>query len=270
MENINEILEELETKRTVSPVITNKDIELVKFWNAPAKNGAKLLTMPNIPTPLQGPGCQPRTIFGASAWNKIRKKCYADADYHCEACGKDCHDSTLHAHEVYNINYKEHTVTFIRVVALCPLCHLGGIHTGRNLTLYKRGVPYVTKQSMLDGAENAFTIISAYNKTHKRRLKAFSTFVDYSRQPELHDEMERLIKKYDMEFYRINEKSWCGKNWNKWKLIIDGVEYPTPYETREDWEKAMEKNNDNNRINNSKLSFSEELNKIIDEIENKH
>ena len=129
----------------------------------------------------------------------------------------------------------------------------------------------MSKQALLEGAENAFTIISSYNKAHPDEppMRAFETFLEYAKQPTLKMEMEALIKKYDMEFYRISEKSWKKKYWSDWKLIIDGIEYPTVYDTREDWEKAMNINNINNQINESSLSYSEQLEKILDEMSKK-
>ena len=178
----------------------------------------------------------------------------------------------LHAHEVYSIDYKKHTSTFERVVALCPLCHVKGIHSGRALTLYKKGVPYMSKQALLEGAENAFTIISSYNRSHPGEppLRAFETFLNYAKQPTLKVEMERLIKKYGIKFYRISEKSWKKSRWGDWRIIIDGTEYPTVYETREDWEEAMDINNMNNKANESPMSFYEEINKMIDDLEKNH
>lgn len=264
---LKDLVEELN-----QPIIKKSDTPLVTKWVDTGENGARLMTMPNIPTPLQGEGMQPRTIFGTSQWNKIRKKCYADANYHCEICGADCSDSIMHCHEVYSIDYKKHTSTFERVVALCPLCHVKGIHSGRALTLYKKGVPYMSKEKILEGAENAFTIISSYNKAHPEQepLRAFETFLDYAKQPTLKVEMERLIRKYDMKFYHIDERSWKRKYWSDWRIIINGVEYPTVYENIEAWQEAMDINNTNNRIKESKLSFSEQVNQYFDKLENKH
>lgn len=74
-----------------------------------------------------------------------------------------------------------------------------------------------------------------------------------------------------MQFYHIDERSWKRKYWSDWRIIINGVEYPTVYENIEAWQDAMEINNTNNRIEESKLSFSEEVNKFFDELEkNKH
>ena len=91
---LKDLVEELN-----QPLIKKSDTPLVTEWIDNGENGARLMTMPNIPTPLQGEGMQPRTIFGASTWNKIRKKCYADAGYHCQICGADCTGSIMHCLE---------------------------------------------------------------------------------------------------------------------------------------------------------------------------
>ena len=64
---LKDLLEDLN-----KPIIDKSEVPLVYGWKDTGENGARLLTMPNIPTPLQGPGMQPRTIFGTSTWNKIR------------------------------------------------------------------------------------------------------------------------------------------------------------------------------------------------------
>ena len=131
----------------------------------------------------------------------------------------------------------------------------------------------MSREKLLEGAENAFTIISSYNRAHPgaKPLRAFETFLDYAKQPALKADMEHLIRKYNMEFYHIDERSWRRKYWSDWRIIINGVEYPTVYENIEAWQDAMEINNTNNRIEESKLSFNEEVNKFFDELEkNKH
>lgn len=62
------------------------DVVKVDKWIAPTINGAPLLCMPNIPKPLHSRA--PRTIEGQAKWNLMRTKCYMDADYTCQACGK--------------------------------------------------------------------------------------------------------------------------------------------------------------------------------------
>ena len=55
--------------------------------------------------------------------------------------------------------------------------------------------------------------------------------------------MEELFDRYEMKFYKVQQKWYDSKHWGNWKLIIDGVEYPTPYENIEAWQAAMDKNN---------------------------
>lgn len=222
------------------------DIITLGKWDCPKEAGPAILTMPNIPKPLHGQGCQPRTIFRPSVWNAMRKKCYEDAEYKCEICGRDLHDGGYNCHELYSVDYANQTTKFERCICLCAYpCHLGCIHTGRALTMYKKGSPIFCKENLLEWAEHAFTIISSYNKEHEGEepLRLFSTWLDYMKQPELKDDMERLIKKYDIKFYRTAAKWEKRKYWGNWKLIIGNKEYKTPYENFEAWKKAMEKNN---------------------------
>lgn len=81
------------------------DIIPVTEWKAPEKVEGldpHIITMPNVPKPIQGPGCQPRTILKGT-WDHMRRKCYFDAGYKCEACGaevgKDIEKRNLHCLE---------------------------------------------------------------------------------------------------------------------------------------------------------------------------
>ena len=69
--------------------MTEEDIDVIKVdhWECPADNGAAILTMPNVPRALHGPGCQPRTIYGKTTWEYMRKKCYFNAGYKSEITG---------------------------------------------------------------------------------------------------------------------------------------------------------------------------------------
>lgn len=198
-------------------------------WTAPSKSDVRVLGMPNIPDPLHGPGCQPRTIVGPKRWEQMRKQCYANAGYKCEACGYEHQfPADLHAHELFNIDYKAGTSTFVRLVCLCKKCHLYFIHSGRALTMYKHGDPLYSKERLLDGVEHGFKLIHEYNKTHKRKIKVFATMgTQYTHEPELKDDMEKLIKKYDIEFYGADSKKMA--KWEDWRMVWDGVEYCTPY-----------------------------------------
>lgn len=217
-------------------------IEFRLKWTAPEEGGAPLLTMPNIPKPLHG--VNPRTIMGEAAWTKARKAAYYKAGYKSEISGMLCAEpGSLHAHEVYDVNYVTGVCTFKRICAITPKEHVYFIHSGRMITLWKSDNPLYTTEKVLDGVENGFKLIYEWNKTHKHseKLKAYQTFLEYLKQPELKEPMERLIEKYEIEFWGEDTKRMC--DWEDWKLVIAKgerrEEYPTPYANFSEWEEAM-------------------------------
>lgn len=236
-------------------------------WSCPKTGGAPLLTMPNIPKPMHG--LAPRIIMGEAAWTKVRKKAYFDAGYRSEISGKLCAEpGSLHAHEVYDINYKTGLCTFKRVCAITPQEHVYFIHSGRMLTLWKGKNPMYTTEKVLAGVENGFKLIYEWNKTHKQKLRVYSTFLDYLSHEELRPSMEALIKKYEIEFWEEDKSKLC--KWKDWKLIIqhdDGTEdkYPTPYAGPEEWEEAMKIVNKNDTIRQMNSPF---VGGAFDEIDN--
>lgn len=244
------------------------DIKFVTEWKVPEDLTA-VVAMPNIPRPLHLQN--PRNLLGATTWNHMRKACYAAADMTCEICGKKLDKGMADAHEVYDIDYEQGVAVFKRTVCACRLCHRYGIHSGRCITLFKNGNPLMTKDSLLSGAENVFTIISSFNHDHPEAdLRAYVTFLDYLKCEELREPMEALIKKYNIKFYAEDSKKMA--KWGDWKLIIGSKEYPTPYKNEKEWKKAMEEqgNKDSARIAQKNLEekFSggvyDELNKILD------
>ena len=245
------------------------DIKIVDGW-LPPKDGEDLrplIGMPNIPRPLHG--VNPRTILGASTWNHMRKRCYALADNTCEICGaKPENLRHRHGHEVYEIDYAHGTAKFHRVYCVCSMCHLGCIHTGRALTLWKKKNPLYPTEFLLAGAEHAFKIISEYNKDNpKADLREYATFLDYLKHEELKGPMEELIKKYNIKFYKEAE-GMC--EWKDWKLYIGSQEYATPYSNEKEWKATMEEkeNQDTARLIQKKLeeNFSGEVYEQIKQI----
>ena len=245
------------------------DVKFVDGWLPPSgKDLRPLIAMPNIPRPLHG--VNPRTILGGPTWNRMRRRCYAMAENTCEICGaKPENLRHRHGHEVYEIDYLKGTAKFVKVFCICSLCHLGCIHTGRALTLWKKDNPLYPTEFLLEGAEHAFKIISEYNKDNPDAdLRAYSTFLDYLKHDGLKEPMEKLIKKYKIKFYAETKDI---ADWSSWKLIIGNQEYTTPYANQEEWEAAMEEKEkkDTARILQKNMDniFSgeiyEELNKIL-------
>ena len=231
-------------------------IELRTRWECPEDGGPALLTMPNIPKPLHGSGMQPRTIFGQTAWDRMRKRAYYLAKYKSEISGELAAGAgALHAHEAYTINYIDGTSVFKRIFAITPLEHVYFIHSGRALTLHKQGNPMYSAKKLLEGAEHGFKLIYDWNKAHpdKQKLKVYSTFLEYLKCDDLREGMEKLIDQYEMEFWEEDQKK-CAK-WGDWKVIVGNKEYPTPYKTYKDWEKAMEKQSKNDPDRNFESPF---------------
>lgn len=216
-------------------------------WKSPEENDARLLTMPNVPLPLHT--LAPRTIMSKSEWDKIRKKCYVMAGWKCEICGTNLQPGEAQSHECYSYDFTKQEAVFERCLCLCKKCHLGGIHSGRALSMYLQGYKYMTKRTLIDGAENVFRHLHEWNVEHpdEEPLRAYSTFINYWKTDELKDDMEQIFKKYDAKFYQVKDKWWSKNKWPKWHLVYNGKEYFTPYENREDWQKKMDKKGEHDK-----------------------
>lgn len=247
------------------------DIKTVLAWTAPKEDGAPIITMPNVPAPLHG--LAPRTILGNATWTHMRKKCYFDADYKSQISGIDLDGSNsdlkCNAHELYSYDYTKGTAYFERAVCISPVEH-NFIHSGRMLTMYKKGNPLMPKAYLLKAVENGFKIIHDWNKSHPngKQLRAYATLADYATTPGIADEICELIDKYDIKFYK-EDPQYTAK-WGEWSLIVGNKEHPTPYKDREEWANAMEANdktNHNAALQNVKMDgVYAEIDKIIDSL----
>ena len=245
--------------------MTKDDLDIIKVtkWECPSETGIPLITMPNIPKPLHA--LPPRNIMGKTAWDKARKLCYWKANYKCEICGEEPSKGNLHAHELYSIDYLDGSSTFRRCIAICKQDH-DFIHSGRLITLFKEGNMLYPKSYVLKVAEKGFALIRKYNDEHPddEPLRAFDTFLDYLRVPELATEMVALIRKYDIKFYKSPKRP---ARWDKWRLVWNGKEYKTPYKNHEEWLAAMQKQNEKDIVRQMNNPFSggiyDEMEKII-------
>ncbi len=226
---------------TREPSDDAKKTERVTCWVAPicqSKPDARLLTMPNIPHPLQGLGMQPRTIENADRWYAMRQKCYIDAHYKCQACGKDVSSpGKATAHEMFSYYYNKGEAVFERLVCLCNKCHKF-IHSGRLMTSLKRGE--LGQNEVLTIIRHGFQLISNYNNNTGEKLSVYHAFEDAQKNDVVGDAISELIQKYDITFYR----PVAGKkqaSWGSWKIIYKGNEYYTPYKDAQDYNRQMQK-----------------------------
>lgn len=216
-------------------------VKLIDRWDAPAISDARVLTMPNVPWMVQGPGCQPRTILGASTWDMIRKRCYYAADYRCEACGKDLDRGQCQAHELFSYDYIHGKAVFERCVCLCATCHLQGVHSGRLCTLYKKGK--ASSRQVIEGAENLFRNVAEWSEANPSEpgLRVFHAWLDFLKFDDVKADIAALIKKYNIKFYMPDTKKMAM--WGEWAIKIGNREWPSPYKTEQEWRDAMEKMN---------------------------
>lgn len=237
------------------------DIKRITKWEAPKENGPPILCMPNIPLPMHNSA--PRTI-DPSRWEKMRRQCYVDANYTCQATGKELGKGHLHAHELYNVDWENCTMTFQRAVALDPTLHTRFIHSGRALTMFQRGDKYFPESALLATLEYGFDLINQYNIEHPddEPLRVCDTILEWAKHPRLEYEVNRLIGKYHIKFYTFDKSCFNKKNWSKWKLVWEGKEYPTKFATQKDWEEYF--NPVEKTVENSPKEL-EELDKILKE-----
>jgi hypothetical protein len=156
-----------------------------------------LLLHPNVPKPLHG--MSPRELLGTVWWDKARQEAYERANYCCQACGTPKTEAEYHkwleAHETYVYDYKTGTATVSEIVALCHMCH-NYIHSGRLKQLLQ--------------ADKITTAKYWHIILHGDKL--------------LKD--AGLIKP---------EPTTVNAAWNKWKIIIDGREFPTKWKSFDHW-----------------------------------
>jgi hypothetical protein len=165
------------------------------------------LLHPNIPKALHG--VNPRSIYGNGWWDKQRKESYSKNNYCCWACGvhktKAKYHNWLEAHEMYEYDFNNYTLTFNEVVALCHSCH-GYIHSGRLMILRDKNI--ISKKMYED-------IIRHGTKIAKR--------INYD-----NENVQRLLNEYDTSDYI--------ERWQEWRMIIDGESYEPKFKTFNEWQ----------------------------------
>lgn len=215
--------------------------ELITEWKAPEATGIPLITMPNIPRPLHGQGMQPRTIFRPSEWRKLNLITKRNAEWCCEICGAKPEQKKLHCHELFSYNFAVGRGIFERCVAVCELCHVRGIHSGRMLTLYQQGNALYPRHRVLEGIENVLSLISTYNNTHPDTppLKAYDTILEFLEEPSIAEDVNKLIEQYGVEFYGVDTAK--SAPWEQWHVVVNGKKYYTNYKNEAEWQEAMDK-----------------------------
>ena len=185
----------------------------------------EILTHPNIPKPLHG--LNPRTIKGKEWWDIERSVAYARDNYHCTACftpaSKAKYFQYLEAHELYKYDLYNYTLTFVEAVALCHSCH-NFIHSGRMWALYEKD--QITKAKITDILKHGFIVLKRHN------LKPFigTQVINLKLKGKSNEEIIKKLKLKDSDLVDDID------TWNKWRLIIDEVEYEGNFKNFNEWE----------------------------------
>lgn len=157
-----------------------------------------LLLCPPIPKPMHR--LAPRVILGKAWWEQTRQEAYRSTRYHCLACGVWKHQAKcrqwLEGHEVYEIDFLLGRMEYLETVPLCHYCH-NYIHIGRLTALLDKG-----------------------QIVHSR----YTAIIQHGDSVLMHVGLKRLP-----------QHTGPTAEWEDWRLILFGKEYPPKYKTFEDW-----------------------------------
>lgn len=170
----------------------------------------EILCHQNIPKPLHG--ISPRTIMGKEAWDIERQKIYLSTGYKCAACGVHKSQAKKHqwleAHEYYKIDYAKGTCEIIAIYPLCHYCH-SFIHSGRLKMIMGKEK---TKEEVKEILEHGLKILS------ENKLDCFFPTIVFA--------MDLGCETFGVDSYCIGNS---GIEWNKWRLIYNGKEYKSKF-----------------------------------------
>ncbi len=142
----------------------------------------------------------PRIILGKKWWDETRQKAYESTGYHCVACGVHKYLAQMHqwleGHEVYKIDYRRGRMTYVETVPLCHFCH-AYIHRGR--------LDALLSKDQISGALHDAIIGHGDSVLHVAKIKKKPLY------------------------------SGTVADWHKWRLILEGKEYPPKYKSFEEW-----------------------------------
>lgn len=180
----------------------------------------RILQCPPVPVPLRG--VNPRTIKGTEWWDEIRRAAYALNNYNCHACAVYCTDDPikpiLEGHELYEVDYDQYVLKYIKTVALCHSCH-SYVHPGYMLYRMKRG--WLTKMQVRT------VLYTRYGILYKEQLKPQRPTRILQLNLRGHPYKEAVEQAKKEETLVVPDDATQILNWRKWKLELEGAFYDT-------------------------------------------
>jgi len=183
----------------------------------------ELLRHHTIPKPLFG--TTPRYIKGQEWWDETRRAAYIANNMRCWACGGP---GPLEAHEAYEIDYDHARMTYIETVSLCNDCH-SFIHIGRTMGFFARGAISHGKAKQI--------VLKGYRLLRDAGLRC-TWEVGVIASPTLpwkppRDWIQEVLRNTDLK------PTVPMHDWNDWRLVLDGVEYPPRYKSFDEFSKTL-------------------------------
>lgn len=151
-----------------------------------------------VPKPMNG--VAPRVVLGRKWWDETRKAACLSTDDHCIACGVWKGAALFHrwleGHEVYQIDHLMGRMVYVETVPLCNACH-SFIHLNRLMAMLRKKKVTQIK----------FDLIVRHGESVLRKAKL--------QRAELYD--------------------GPMAEWKKWRLVVNGKEYPPLYKNEKEW-----------------------------------
>lgn len=157
------------------------------------------------PVPVSLSGTAPRVVLGQAWWNKERGAASFKTNWCCIVCEE--RPRRLEGHERYEVDWLLGTATYLETVPLCPRCH-SFIHPGFLRAEVKAGNK--TSQEADEIIERGWNILRAAG-----------------------------LKRPDDRIH----KGWSSVEWQDWRLVVEGKEYPPLYDSLEDYKRSVKKSN---------------------------
>lgn len=183
-----------------------------------------LLTQPNTPKPVHG--LESYNIYGQEWYNQQKQNAINLNNNHCHACGvhhsKALYHQELEPHQIYDINYKNGSVTLKNILTLCHSCH-SFIHGG--ILLEKYNQKQISYEKLVNIITHGLNLLIAhdldpfYHTVYTIGMinmdSQYLKWADHLKQKQVPQQME--------------------KDWSKWHVIIGEQKFYSKLRNIEDW-----------------------------------
>jgi hypothetical protein len=134
-------------------------------------------------------------------WDILRTDCYMRANYVCEICGGIGKKHPVEAHEEWEFNLKKRTQKLVKILALCPDCHLVK-HIGRAEILgkFNKALKHFCKVNKIKRSEGEYILRESFNDQMQLMGTSFKIDIELAktRLLELFDQKEEVLTAFPL------------------------------------------------------------------------